>query len=511
MASSFTIDRALADPRLLGAALGPSLDSWQTWRIVLKAAFALPLSDEERKVFAAIAGDRGLPKQRVRELWAVVARRGGKSRTAAAAGCYLACFMPRNLAPGEVGEVTIIAATREQANVVFKYVVGFLQESPVLCQEIEGLTATEVRLRGNVVLSTRAGNYRTVRGRTLLAAIIDEVAFLRDESSSMPDIETYRALLPALATTGGMLIGISTPYRRIGLLYQKHRDYFGVDDPDVLVVAGDSQRFNPTLDQSIIERARASDPEGARAEWDAEFRSDISGYLDDATVECAIDYARPLELPPQPGLFYRAFTDASGGRHDHYTCAVGHKDRESGRYIIDVVRGIAPPFDPVAATQEFAALLKHQYRVGSVTGDAFGQEWVAGAWRSCGVLYVQADQPKAAIYLETLPLWAQGLVSIPNHARLLREVRLLERRTHRSGRDSVDHGRSGHDDYVNAVAGVLRGLACHLGYDLETLRRAFGDDEDADAEAARARRDEEYRRAFAQRIFMLSGGQYWPR
>ena len=104
---------------------------------------------------------------------------------------------------------------------------GFLQMSPVLQQEIEGVTAHEVRLRGNVVLCTRAGNYRTVRGRTLLAAIIDEVAFLRDETSSMPDIETYRALLPALATTGGMLIGISTPYRRIGLLHQKHRDYFG--------------------------------------------------------------------------------------------------------------------------------------------------------------------------------------------------------------------------------------------------------------------------------------------
>jgi hypothetical protein len=34
---------------------------------------------------------------------------------------------------------------------------------------------------------------------------------------------------------------------------------------------------------------------------------------------------------------------------------------------------------------------------------------------------------------------------------LLRELRLLERRTHRSGKDSVDHGRSGHDDLANVV------------------------------------------------------------
>jgi hypothetical protein len=252
MRARIDIDHALADRNLLGAALG-DLAPWKVWRVVLKAAFALGLgTDEERAIFEEISGGRPLPAKRVRELWAVVARRGGKSRMAAAIGVYLALFVPRNLAPGEVGEVTIVAATREQAGVVYRYVLGFLQASPVLRQEIEGVTQSEIRLRGNVVLSTRAGNYRTVRGRTLLAAIIDEVAFLRDETSLMPDIETYRALLPALATTGGMLIGISTPYRRIGLLHQKHRDYFGVDDPDVLVVAGASQQFNPTLDSSVI-------------------------------------------------------------------------------------------------------------------------------------------------------------------------------------------------------------------------------------------------------------------
>ncbi len=232
-------------------------------------------------------------------------------------------------------------------------------------------------MHGNVVLSTRAGNYRTVRGRTLLAAIIDEVAFLRDETSSMPDIETYRALLPALATTGGMLIGISTPYRRIGLLHQKHRDYFGVDDPDVLVVAGASQQFNPTLDNSVIERARASDPEAARAEWDAEFRSDIGALLDDQTIEAAIDYGRPLELPPLGGYtFYRAFCDASGGvGADSYTLAVGHK--EGAHFVIDLVRGTGGKFDPDIVTHEYAALLK-EYRAFQVTGDSYAG--TVGSW-----------------------------------------------------------------------------------------------------------------------------------
>jgi hypothetical protein len=32
---------------------------------------------------------------------------------------------------------------------------------------------------------------------------------------------------------------------------------------------------------------------------------------------------------------------------------------------------------------------------------------------------------------------------------------LIERRTSRSGKDSIDHGPAGHDDVVNAAAGAL--------------------------------------------------------
>ena len=35
----------------------------------------------------------------------------------------------------------------------------------------------------------------------------------------------------------------------------------------------------------------------------------------------------------------------------------------------------------------------------------------------------------------------------------------MERHTHRSGKDTVDHGRGLHDDYANAVCGCLRALS----------------------------------------------------
>jgi hypothetical protein len=46
-------------------------------------------------------------------------------------------------------------------------------------------------------------------------------------------------------------------------------------------------------------------------------------------------------------------------------------------------------------------------------------------------------------------------VVIPDHPRLIRELRLLERKCHTGSRDSVDHGRLGSDDYANSLFGML--------------------------------------------------------
>ena len=470
---TLSIDAALRDRNLLSAALDDFV-TWRTWLVMLRAAFGLPLDNEERQVFAQVAGNRAPPGRRVRELWCIVGRRGGKSRMAAALAVFLALFTRHTLAQGERGMVLVLAASVEQAKVVFSYAKAFITSSPVLAKEIEEATRDEIRLKNGVIIGIHAASFRTVRGRTLLAVIFDEVAFWRDETSAMPDVETYRAVLPSLATTDGMLIGISTPYRKIGLLYQKHRDYFGADDADTLVVQGHSRRFNPSLTDAVIAAQRQADPTAAGAEWDAEFRADIAAFLDDTTVDAAIDHGRPLELPPRPGLSYRAFVDASGGRHDAYTIAVGH--RRDGRFVIDAIRGHGAPFDPGAVTAEFAVLAK-QYRCAEVTGDFYAAGWTEGAWRDHGLRYLRADAPKSEIYLAVLPLFTRGLVSLPDHQRFGRELRLLERHTHRSGRDTVDHGKSGSDDHANAVCGCLRLLTKRLGWlDLEGWRD--GDEED---------------------------------
>jgi hypothetical protein len=445
------IDDAIQDRRLLGAALG-NLKSWGNWLVILKAAFGLPLNPDELVIFKDLAGGRDAPTERVAELWVVSGRRGGKTRMAATISSYLAAFADNTgaLAVGEVGHVLCLAPSKDQARLVHDYAAGHFHSSPILQQEIESESASEIRLKGNIVLGVHSNSFRTIRGRTLLACCFDEVAYWRDEASASPDLEVYRAVLPSLATTGGMLVGISSPYRKLGLLHAKHRDHFGVNG-DVLVIQAPTERLNPTIDKRVIARARDSDPAAALSEWDAEFRTDLSSYLSDSDIDAAVDRDRPTELPPRVHLHrYHAFTDASAGRRDSFTLAIGHA--EGSRTIIDLVRGVKPPFDPQTVAHDFAKVAR-TYGCQEVSGDNFSGEWVAAAFREAGVGYRRSDLNRSALYLEMLPKFTQGRISIPNHPQLLRELRLLERRTSRSSRDQVDHPANGSDDWSNSIAG----------------------------------------------------------
>ena len=103
---------------------------------------------------------------------------------------------------------------------------------------------------------------------------------------------------------------------------------------------------------------------------------------------------------------------------------------------------------------EYAALAR-DYGCNKIIGDAFAHEWVASAYRDAGARYETSPLVKSSLYLEALPAFNRGAVAIPNHDRLLRELRSLERRVHRSGKDTVDHPAHGSDDFANALCGAL--------------------------------------------------------
>jgi len=82
---------------------------------------------------------------------------------------------------------------------------------------------------------------------SLLACVVDEIAFfgLSEESKVKNDSELIRALRPSLATTGGPLIAVGSPYAAKGYAYSTWKRSFGNDSSDVLVWNAPSTEINP--------------------------------------------------------------------------------------------------------------------------------------------------------------------------------------------------------------------------------------------------------------------------
>ena len=466
-----TMRDALTDPNLFGTVLAG--DTWVVWRVLLIAAMGEPLTAEERVIFKAVTGRDREPGQRCEELWAIVGRRGGKTRAIAVLASYIAalCDHREYLAPGERGSLPIMSATTPQAAKCFSYIAGIFEASPLLKQLVERQTTDTIGLSTRVDVEVRPANYRTIRGTTAVAAIGDEAAFWTGDTSVNPDAEVLNAIRPAMATTYGLLAVISSPYARRGELWTTFRRHYGADgDPAILVAKGASRIFNPALGEAVVERAYERDPVAAASEYGAEFRTDVESFISVDVVEGAVEAGRH-ELPAVAGERYFGFVDPSGGSVDAMTIAVAH--REGDRSILDAMRERRPPFSPDDVVDEFATLLT-AYGLTSVTGDRYGGEWPRERFRARGISYKPSEKSRSDLYRELLPLLNAGRVDLLDSPRLVTQIAGLERRTARGGRDSIDHAPGGHDDLANAVAGALVNAMGKTGFNPETWIKAFG-------------------------------------
>jgi hypothetical protein len=434
--------------------------SWATWRVIARLidGDAHLLTPAERKLALKLTGRTKLPKEPIRQIYVGAGRRSGKSRFGSLVATWLAARDYPQLATGETAVVANIAPDRRQAAIDLDYARGLVQGSAPLRAELTGDTASALEFAHHTRLEVATASYRTVRGRTLAGAVIDESAFLRAEDSALPDIELARALRPAMMTLDGLLLVISSPHRKVGLLYNAHRKYFGNDDTTRgLYIQAESRELNPTLDEAAIAEAMEDDPSAAQSEYLGLFRADLEGFLDDVLVDGAIVPNR-RELPRAAGVRYVAFTDPSGGRQDAFTLAIAHQQAKTpstpARLVLDCLRSVAPPFDPESVVQAMAGTLG-EYGLSTVQGDQYAGEWVAASFRKHGITYKPSEHTRSEIYLEMLPQFSCGAVELLDSAQLRTQLLLLERRTRAGGRDSVDHPPGAHDDLANSACGAL--------------------------------------------------------
>jgi hypothetical protein len=458
--------RALTDKALLGGILpGPS---WRMWRVLLIAIMGEALRPKERELFKAMTGREHEPGAQVEEAWCIAGRRSGKTRAGSVLAVYVAGMCEHKLAPGERGLALFLAMNVKQAALAFSYAAAIFDSVPMLRRMVTNRTDNRISLSNGSDLEIRPASFRGLRGVTTTIAVCDEIGYwLHSEQSLNADSEIIAAIKPSLATTGGPLVCVTTPYSRRGEAWRAFHDHYGPSgDPALMIAQGPSRLFNPSLPESVVDRAYARDASAAAAEYGGLFRTDIESFVPvEVVAACVGDH---FELGPMPQHKYFAFCDPAGGSgQDSFTMAIVHKEGE--RIIVDAIRESPPPFSPEGVTNELVILL-NSYGIRHIFGDHYAGSWPREQFSKRGVEYLCGDKPKSDLYRDLLPLLNSGTVVLPRSERLVNQLCGLERRTARSGKDSIDHGpgANAHDDVANCVAGAVDCLAGAL------LRRPGG-------------------------------------
>lgn len=426
------------------------------WFAFLRVMFGLSLDKIALNLFRQCTG-RSVPAPGgYREVTLVIGRRGGKSLMMALIAAYLGCFLDWRpyLTGGERDSIMIIAADRRQATVIFKYLRGMLG-IPMLESLIERETLDTIDLSNGITIEIQTASYKTVRGRTVVAALLDELAFWSSEDSATPDTEIVAALRPAMATIpGAVMIKASSPYARRGALWNDFKRHFAKDDSATLVWQADTRTMNPSVPQSFIDAAYEDDPASAAAEYGAQFRTDVESFVSREAVEACVVQGR-FELPPVLNIQYVAFVDPSGGSSDSMTMAIGARDGEN--VVLYALREVKPPFSPEQVVSDFCALLK-TFRIGTVIGDRYAGMWPRERFETHGITYLPSAKPKSDLYRDLLPIINGGRCELLDHPKLVAQLCSLERRVARGGRDSIDSPPGQHEDIANSVAGALTNL-----------------------------------------------------
>jgi hypothetical protein len=503
---------ALSDPKVFGQHFKGQ--SWGAWRVFLAALFALTMTPEQLELYKQCTGRSTAPTKPAKEGWLVCGRRAGKSFILATIAVFLACFFDWRpyLGPGEIGTIMIVAADRKQARVIMRYVLGLLKSTAMLKQTITGVTKESVTLVNRIAIEIHTSSYISVRGYTVVAALLDELAFWpTDEAAATPDTEVIGAIKPAMATIpGALLLCASSPHARRGALWNAFRKHHGQDDDPVLVWQAATRVMNPSVPQAFIDEHIAEDPARASSEYLAQFRSDLEQFISQEILDACVSRG-VYERSRQYQKAYFAFTDPSGGSSDSMCLAIAHIDHPRETVVIDCLREIRSPFSPEIACSELASTLK-SYGLSQCVGDRYAGEWPREQFLKFGVHYAPASKTKSELYIDLLPLLNSRRIDLLDNARANSQILNLERRTARGGRDSIDHPPSGHDDLANVIAGCASMGIGKSKYDYHALADMLPPDPGTDA-AAHSR--EEWRRLRRNLIYTLghdisiTGRQGW--
>lgn len=419
----------------------------------LKSVYGLPLNATELDIFETCTG-RAYDQKEHREVTFIAGRRGGKTGKVAAPIVCFEAFRDHGLKRGDDGYAMLLAPTIAQARIAFRYIRNYIRGSRVLSKRVVRITRDEILLDNGITIGCYAATYDGVRGRTIVTAVLDELAFFpREESAPSSDEEVIAALMPGMATVrNAKLIKISTPYAKSGILWREFQQRGELDFPVWQVT---SMQMNPTIDPAMLVREQRRSEERYRREYLAEFTDAITGWIVPEILEPCIVRGR-TEVAPQRDAYYVAVLDPAT-RHSDFALAIVELASDGKVIVVRVVRWTGTRKAPLAyefVLGEVKCILD-EYGINSVTGDQYYCDVIGQHLSKLGIfydVYIFGPQTRAKIFSTLKHLLVQRKIELLDDPELLRELRSLQEFKTERGQIDVRPSGNVRDDSAVAVA-----------------------------------------------------------
>lgn len=414
------------------------------------------LSMEQRGVVAAVCGGRG-----------------GKSYLLVALRLVWGMLV-RDLSPLATGEeafATYVAPREDLRGQILNYALGACRAKPELRAIMRlpkntkpedtpsefGLFRADfgrvVTFRGSVASRGGVG----VRGVWHTDLALDEAAFFRDASYRVNDEEIFKAGRPRVLH-GGQLIVASTPFARIGLLWDLYRRNHGKPQ-DALVAQAPTLLLNDTpYIRTVVEAERRRDPDNARHEYDAEFiEAGTLVFFESTTLEGA-ESEEPFEL--QPGDRVAAGGDLAFRGDSSAIVFVALRGETLHVFAGEELRPDDEPLSPEDTFRTFAELLVGN-GCGVVMTDAHYADTLHEYLEKHDLARIPAPVTPADVYVRARQLFRGKRVQIHPlefRGRLMQQLREVQGKPTAGGGMQIIHPRwakGGHGDIAEALVLAL--------------------------------------------------------
>ena len=450
-------------------------------RVIAKVAFGslqpCELEGEEKELaLQMFGGADNVPEKARRFVCLRLGRGSGKTTLCSAYAVYCAICQPVKVGPGDTPYVITIAPDLPTAKLSIAMCREMIRSNQALERLVVGDEKQIITLRRPDGLQVKieafaaARGGATVRGRTILAFLLDEAEFFTSgDGYTVSDTDIFRALKPRLVRTGkGMLVSTPWPIQTLmGDMFEtnwgKPKDAVAIKAPTMLVRGDD-----PDV-RANVEEERERDPENCRREYDCEIDGiGGEGFFDPTLLASAKspDYLLPGAYNP---LWPTAAAADLGFKNDSSTLVICQFDGR--RYHTVYVKELRPapgkPLKPSEVFKQFGDAAK-QYGCQFIVADGHYREAFKEHLAENGLGLVEAPEGltgKQESFSRVRSVLQEGLIVLPEDpltVRLIQQARLVVAKPAPGGGLRIQVPRKvglGHGDIVSAWVVAIHKLS----------------------------------------------------